>query len=91
MYVHFIAASAVLQAFETHCKVDGGGYTSIGDVSSASDPQPQDKMESFFLAETLKYFYLLFSDDESLLPLSKYVLNTEAHPLPVWDVPGPAT
>lgn len=39
---------------------------------------------SFFLAETLKYLYLLFSDD-SLLPLNKYVLNTEAHPFPVFE------
>ena len=37
-----------------------------------------------FLAETLKYLYLLFSD-ESLLPLDKYVSNTEAHPFPVFS------
>lgn len=40
-------------------------------------------MESFFLGETLKYFVLLFGDDE-LLSLDDYVLNTEAHPLPVF-------
>lgn len=39
-------------------------------------------MESFFLAETLKYLYLLFSDD-SLLPLDEWVFNTEAHPFKV--------
>ena len=39
-------------------------------------------MEIFWLAETLKYFLLLFSDD-SLLDLSTHVLNTEAHPLRV--------
>ena len=33
------------------------------------------------MAETLKYLFLLFSDDETLLPLDKYVFNTEAHPL----------
>ena len=32
--------------------------------------------------ETLKYLYLLFSDDD-FLPLSDWVFNTEAHPLPV--------
>ena len=37
-------------------------------------------MQSFFLAETLKYLYLLFSDS-SVLPLDVWVLNTEAHPL----------
>ncbi|OJD19735.1 hypothetical protein AJ78_00358 [Emergomyces pasteurianus Ep9510] len=38
-----------------------------------------NQMESFWLAETLKYFYLLFSDPE-LVSLDEYVLNTEAHP-----------
>lgn len=32
-------------------------------------------------AETLKYFYLLFSDND-LLPLDKIVINTEAHIFP---------
>lgn len=37
-------------------------------------------MQSFWLAETLKYLYLLFSP-ASALPLDKWLLNTEAHPL----------
>ena len=36
-------------------------------------------------AETLKYFYLLFSPDD-LLPLNKVVFNTEAHPFPRFDM-----
>ena len=32
-------------------------------------------------AETLKYFYLLFSPD-NILPLTDVVFNTEAHPFP---------
>jgi hypothetical protein len=32
-------------------------------------------------AETLKYFYLLFSPND-LLPLDQVVINTEAHPFP---------
>ena len=44
-------------------------------------PPPQSNlMESFWLAETLKYLWLIFSP-ESVLPFDKYVLNTEAHPL----------
>ncbi len=31
-----------------------------------------------------RYFYLLFSDDPDVIPLDKYVFNTEAHPLPIW-------
>ncbi|KAK0753904.1 glycoside hydrolase [Schizothecium vesticola] len=35
--------------------------------------------DSFWIAETLKYFYLIFSEPE-LISLDDYVLNTEAHP-----------
>lgn len=34
------------------------------------------------MAETLKYFYLIFSDPD-LISLDDYVLNTEAHPLKI--------
>lgn len=44
-----------------------------------------DVQQSFFLAETLKYLLLLFSDD-SVIPLDSWVFNTEAHPMPV--LPG---
>jgi len=75
----------ILEAFNKYSKVSTGGYVSLNDVRNANDPKrggSRDKMESFFLAETLKYLYLLFSD-EDILPLDKYVFNTEAHPLPV--------
>lgn len=42
-------------------------------------PHQDNKMQSFWLAETLKYLYLLFSPD-STIPLGEYVFNTEAHP-----------
>ncbi|KAK3945395.1 glycosyl hydrolase family 47-domain-containing protein [Diplogelasinospora grovesii] len=48
-------------------QADGGYTTKI------------DSMESFWIAETLKYFYLIFSDPE-LISLDEYVFNTEAHP-----------
>ena len=38
-----------------------------------------DLMPSYFLAESLKYFYLLFSEEP--VDLQKVVFNTEAHPL----------
>lgn len=65
-------------------QVPSGGYSSISNVQDPRHPQPRDKMESFFLGETLKYLYLLFSDDPDLLSLDTYVFNTEAHPLPIW-------
>jgi mannosyl-oligosaccharide alpha-1,2-mannosidase len=42
--------------------------------------QQIDSMESFWLAETLKYFYLCFEDFD-VVSLDEWVLNTEAHPL----------
>jgi len=39
-------------------------------------------MQSFFLAETLKYLYLLFSPT-TVIPLDEWVFNTEAHPLKI--------
>ena len=71
----------MFQSFEKHCKVPGGGYSGLVDVREPI-PRKNDKQESFWLAETLKYFYLLFSP-ESVLPLDAFVLNTEAHPLRV--------
>jgi mannosyl-oligosaccharide alpha-1,2-mannosidase len=53
-----------------------------GAVSDVTIPEPTalDEMESFWLGETLKYFYLLFSEPD-FVSLDKYVFNTEAHPL----------
>lgn len=36
-------------------------------------------MKTFWLGETVKYFYLIFSDSD-LMSLDEYVFNTEAHP-----------
>ncbi|XP_035523851.1 endoplasmic reticulum mannosyl-oligosaccharide 1,2-alpha-mannosidase [Morone saxatilis] len=77
----------ILQSFNNYTKVSDGGYTSINNVRDPVNPGPRDKMESFFLGETLKYMYLLFSDDMELLSLDKYIFNTEAHPLPIWPSP----
>uniref|UniRef100_A0A667XHV4 alpha-1,2-Mannosidase n=1 Tax=Myripristis murdjan TaxID=586833 RepID=A0A667XHV4_9TELE len=74
----------ILQNFNKYTKVSSGGYTSINNVRDPDYPSPRDKMESFFLGETLKYLYLLFSDDTNLISLDQYVFNTEAHPLPIW-------
>ncbi|XP_015734192.1 endoplasmic reticulum mannosyl-oligosaccharide 1,2-alpha-mannosidase isoform X2 [Coturnix japonica] len=74
----------ILQNFNKYTRVPTGGYTSINNVQNPINPEPRDKMESFFLGETLKYMFLLFSDDIDLINLDKYVFNTEAHPLPIW-------
>jgi len=72
----------IFQAFEKHSKVKTGGYTQVKDVRKLPVKQTGN-METFFFAETLKYFYLLF-DDDGKIPLDQYVFNTEAHPIPVF-------
>ncbi|KAJ0386117.1 hypothetical protein COL922a_005026 [Colletotrichum nupharicola] len=54
------------------------GASAVDNILSSS-PEPVDEMESFWVAETLKYFYLLYSEPD-LISLDDYVLNTEAHP-----------
>ncbi|KAH9826936.1 class I alpha-mannosidase [Teratosphaeria destructans] len=54
-------------------------YAGIKDVT-VEDVELLDSMESFWTAETLKYFYLIFSEPD-VVSLDEYVLNTEAHPL----------
>ncbi|KAF4531891.1 hypothetical protein B566_EDAN000920 [Ephemera danica] len=73
----------IFQAFEKYTKVSHG-YTSINNVKNAANVRPKDMMESFFLSETLKYFYLLFSDDRKSISLDDFVFNSEAHPLPIY-------
>ncbi|XP_016329749.1 mannosyl-oligosaccharide 1,2-alpha-mannosidase IA [Sinocyclocheilus anshuiensis] len=69
-----------VQALEKYCRVEGG-YSGVRDVY-ANTPNHDDVQQSFYLSETLKYLYLLFSDDDHL-PFEHWVFNTEAHPLPV--------
>lgn len=75
----------IFQAFEKHTRVKWG-YTSIGNVKNVLNTRPRDMMESFFLGETLKYFYLLFSDDRREIDLNKFLFNSEAHLIPIRPV-----
>lgn len=74
--------SAIIKATETPI-----ANSALADVTwsaeqlAASGSSVQtDSMESFWLAETLKYFYLLFSETD-VISLDEWVFNTEAHPL----------
>lgn len=60
--------------FESIHKYTAGQYgaSAIDDVT-ATKPPLLDSMESFWLAETLKYFFLLFSDPD-VISLDDYVL-----------------
>lgn len=73
----------IFQAIEryTQTEIAYGEFPNVANVSAT----PNDKMESFFLAETLKYLYLLFDPDSPVDILHTHVFNTEAHPLPIFD------
>ncbi|KAH7029002.1 glycoside hydrolase family 47 protein [Microdochium trichocladiopsis] len=82
MFESVVAATETPLAFSAIRDVrvlDGGlaGGSRAAFVTGGSNMA--DSMESFWLAETLKYFYLVFSD-ERVVDLDEWVLNTEAHP-----------
>ena len=62
--------------FVRYTRTDSGFAT----LNSVVTKEKEDDMESFVLAETFKYFYLLFAPPGTLDP-AKVVLTTEAHPL----------
>ncbi|KAF7562728.1 hypothetical protein G7046_g1385 [Stylonectria norvegica] len=79
-------------AFERELRLDEGGYAGIWNVNERSKGSGQrtdhtGKMESFWLAETLKYLYLIFADDAEFQVQAEggnaFVFNTEAHLLRV--------
>eukprot|EP01083_Nonionella_stella_P289881 986443_1 len=70
----------IFESIQKHCKTDVA-YSGIEDVTVI--PAKQDnQMQSYVMAETFKYLFLLFDDYAAkLLPLDKFVFNTEAHPI----------
>jgi ER degradation enhancer, mannosidase alpha-like 2 len=62
--------------FVKYCRTDSG-HAALADVTTK---QQLDEMESFVLAETFKYFYLLFVPPETL-QFDRVIFNSEAHPL----------
>ena len=64
------------EALSERCRTDAG-TTVLEDVVTGKQG---DLMPSYYLAETLKYLYLLFDPDETL-DLDEIVFTTEAHPL----------
>ncbi|KAG5997416.1 hypothetical protein E4U43_002638 [Claviceps pusilla] len=54
-------------------------FATVTDVTRQGS-RKEDAMETFWLAETTKYFYLVF-EDEDVMSLDEWVFNTEAHPV----------
>ena len=69
-----------VQAIQNYCRVDNG-FVGIKNVYSDKSPK-DDVQQSFFFAETLKYLYLIFSDDK-LISFDEWIFNSEGHPLPI--------
>ena len=72
----------VFQALVTNCKSNHG----YGELNNVNRPELgiKDIQDSYLLAETFKYAYLLFCDGNTI-PLDEYVFTTEAHPLKKFD------
>lgn len=87
-------ATQVFDAFQKYSRILTG-YSPISDVREKPPSNANlhewlhkyapDRMESFWLSETLKYLYLIFCDDRRIIGtlLNHYVFNTEAHIIPV--------
>lgn len=74
-------AKEILENIEKFCRVKCG-YATVHDVM---DKSLEDRMESFFVSETIKYLYLTF-DIENYLNKEgeiKYIFTTEGHFLPI--------
>ena len=69
------------RALKLYCKVPLTNTSATKKLCVQVNSGAKDnKMQTFFLAETLKYLYLLFSPS-TVIPLNEWVFNTEAHPL----------
>ena len=85
MFQSFMTHTKVVQQFgEHHEKNPVYAFTSL-DNANKIPPAHRDNMESFWLAETLKYFWLLFGPEDEF-PLDKVVINTEAHIFPRFEM-----
>ncbi|KAF7265320.1 hypothetical protein GWI33_021304 [Rhynchophorus ferrugineus] len=70
----------VLKSLQKYARVPCG-YAAVNDVRTGKQ---EDRMDSFVLAETLKYLYLLFADkDDVPLNLDQFIFTTEGHLFPL--------
>ena len=82
-------AWAIFTSLRLYARVDGG-YAVVENVDSMeadiNNPRNSDQMDSYFLAETLKYFYLIFAArPQDAVSLKRFLMNTEAHLLPIYS------
>lgn len=75
------AAWKMWQAIDTNTRTTLAN-AALSDVTTRPPAEKMDSMESFWMGETLKYFYLMF-DETDKISLDEFVFNTEAHPFKV--------
>ncbi|KAF8932042.1 hypothetical protein BGZ58_007274, partial [Dissophora ornata] len=66
----------IAQAIERNCRTKAG-YSTLANVMDASEGMT-DRMPSHFLAQTLKYLYLIFSSPD-LASLDDFIFSTGGH------------
>ncbi|XP_075228834.1 ER degradation enhancer, mannosidase alpha-like 2 isoform X1 [Lycorma delicatula] len=77
-YLH--VGKNVLKSLQKYARVPCG-YAAVKDVRTGLH---EDRMDSFVLAETFKYLFLLFAEPSDLLiNLDEFLFTTEAHLLPL--------
>lgn len=78
---HYLSVGkAALKSLQKHARV-ACGYAAMNDVRTRIH---EDRMDSFVLAETFKYLYMLFADDSDIpINLDEFIMTTEAHLLPL--------
>jgi len=69
----------IIKSLQQHTRVTKG-FANIKDILTF---ELEDRMSSFFLAETCKYLYLLFDYPNNFLFKGNYIFNTEGHIFPV--------
>lgn len=68
----------ILQDFKFRFKKECG----FGGMQDLISGEPQDRMETFVLSETLKYLYLLFDEENEIhADRGNIIFSTEAHPM----------
>ena len=69
----------IVNSIEKYATVPCG----IAAIENVRTKEKRDLMDSFFLSETCKYLYLLFTPEHPIAKSQKYVFNTEGHPFPM--------
>jgi hypothetical protein len=79
LYVNKFNGKDYFESLVKYCR-NNVGYSTLKSVITK---EQGDLMHSFFLAETLKYCYLIFAP-QNTIDFKMTLFNTEAHPLKVW-------